>query len=206
MPQLLLYLRRLLPSVNDSDDSIVLLLLLLFFVPREFISHQAIFELISQHGFDASEFSLDVGACAALTTVFDASGTVAMVLRLRFVVAFSRYARIFFVGVMTFRRPDFRRRVAFVTDFVADTFCNGDAFSNASSLAFGIRTSSIQVAFNFLSDTIVDAVCLRRPRAGAAFVNFVSSTAAVLLLLLLKSMSFISIDCRFRHTSIIALL
>lgn len=173
IPQLLLYFRRPLPlNVNDSVDSIVLLLLLPFFVPREFKSHHAIFELISQPGFDASEFSLDVEAVVAtgvgdgdrcraddggggnVASVIDAMAEVAappFVLRRRlFVAAASRYALIFFVGVMTRRKPDFRRRRCLAVAAFADAFCKGVAFSITSSLAFGIRTSSMLFTFNRL--------------------------------------------------------
>lgn len=114
------------PNASDSVDSIVLLLLLLFFVPREFRSHHAIFELISQPGFDASEFSLDDedamaggdgdrGAGASADDGSDSCATAAaarlLVFRRRFVVAaVTRYSLIFLVGVMIRRRPDFRRR------------------------------------------------------------------------------------------------
>lgn len=161
------------PSVSDSVDSTVLLLLLLFFAPREFKSHHAIFVLISHPGFDASEFSLDAAAAAAATgdgdrgaaavavaAAADGSDNCAIAAaaallvfrrRLLFVAAVSRYALIFFVGVMTRRKPDFRRRcraAAFV-----DIFCNDVAAfvcRPPSSLTFEIRTSSMLFKFKRL--------------------------------------------------------
>lgn len=156
------------PNASDSVDSIVLLLLLLFFVPREFKSHHAIFELISQPGFDASELSLDdedataaggdgdrgAGTAARADDVSDSCATAAaatlLVFRRRFVVAaVSRYALIFLVGVMIRRKPDFRRRcrAAAESGFV-DTFC--DSTTSSAPPAFGIRTSSMPFEFAFV--------------------------------------------------------